>query len=40
MVSLARTVEPDRANAPAYDDLYGRYIEAYARLNGPPSSPS
>ena len=33
MVAIERVVEPDPANAPVYDELFGRYVELYQRLN-------
>jgi sugar (pentulose or hexulose) kinase len=33
MVAIERSVEPDPANAGVYDDLFGRYVELYRRLN-------
>jgi FGGY-family pentulose kinase len=34
MVALDRVVEPDPKNASVYDDVFGRYVELYERLNG------
>jgi ribulose kinase len=36
MVAIEHRVEPNKANAAAYDDLFNRYIELYSKLNGPP----
>jgi FGGY-family pentulose kinase len=33
MVAIERVVEPNATNAAVYDDLFGRYIELYGRLN-------
>jgi len=33
MVAIEKRVEPDPANAAVYDDLFGRYVELYRRLN-------
>jgi sugar (pentulose or hexulose) kinase len=33
MVAIERVVEPNPANAGVYDDLFGRYVELYRRLN-------
>jgi FGGY-family pentulose kinase len=33
MVAIEKNVEPDQANAPVYDELFGRYVELYRRLN-------
>ncbi|HKI20764.1 MAG TPA: FGGY-family carbohydrate kinase [Isosphaeraceae bacterium] len=33
MVAIERLVEPTPANAAVYDDLFGRYVELYGRLN-------
>jgi len=33
MVAIERLVEPTPANAALYDDLFGRYVELYGRLN-------
>ncbi len=33
MVAIEKIVEPDPANAAVYDDLFGRYVELYRRLN-------
>ncbi len=33
MVAIEKSVEPDPANAAVYDDLFGRYVELYRRLN-------
>jgi FGGY-family pentulose kinase len=33
MVAIERSVEPDPANALVYDELFGRYVELYRRLN-------
>ncbi|AMV38557.1 Xylulose kinase [Planctomyces sp. SH-PL62] len=35
MVAIERVVEPDPANAPAYDELFVRYVDLYRRLNDP-----
>jgi FGGY-family pentulose kinase len=33
MVAIEKVVEPNPANAGVYDDLFGRYVELYRRLN-------
>ena len=33
MVAIEKTLEPNPANAAVYDDLFGRYVELYRRLN-------
>jgi FGGY-family pentulose kinase len=33
MVAIERVVEPDPAHAAVYDDLFGRYVALYRRLN-------
>jgi FGGY-family pentulose kinase len=33
MVAIEESVEPNPANAGVYDDLFGRYVELYRRLN-------
>jgi len=33
MVAIERVVEPNPANAGVYDDLFGRYVELYHKLN-------
>ena len=33
MVAIERVVEPNPANAGVYDDLFGRYVDLYRRLN-------
>jgi FGGY-family pentulose kinase len=33
MVAIEKCVEPDPANAGVYDELFGRYVELYRRLN-------
>ncbi len=33
MVAIERVVEPNPANAGLYDDLFGRYVDLYAKLN-------
>jgi FGGY-family pentulose kinase len=33
MVAIEKTVEPNPANAEVYDDLFGRYVELYKKLN-------
>jgi FGGY-family pentulose kinase len=33
MVTIERLVEPNPANASVYDDLFGRYVDLYQRLN-------
>jgi FGGY-family pentulose kinase len=33
MVAIEKTVEPNAACAAVYDDLFGRYVELYRRLN-------
>src|SRR5262249_50251705 len=33
MVAIERVVEPDLANAAVYDELFGRYVDLYRRLN-------
>jgi ribulose kinase len=38
MVAIERRVEPDAGNAGAYDDLFGKYVDLYAKLNGPQPS--
>ena len=38
MVAIERVVEPDPANAPIYDELFGRYVELYQRLNSSPAA--
>ena len=35
MVAIERIVEPNPANAAVYDDLFGKYVELYRRLNPP-----
>jgi ribulokinase len=35
MVAVERVVEPDPANALAYDELFARYVDLYHRLNEP-----
>jgi len=35
MVQVERLVEPIPANKSAYDDVYGRYVDLYSRLNSP-----
>jgi sugar (pentulose or hexulose) kinase len=35
MVAIERVVESNRDNAAVYDDLFGRYVDLYARLNPP-----
>jgi ribulose kinase len=35
MVAIERVVEPNPSNAAVYDDLFGRYVELYGRLNSP-----
>ncbi|MHB1560127.1 MAG: FGGY-family carbohydrate kinase [Isosphaeraceae bacterium] len=39
MVAIERVVEPDRANADNYDELFARYVDLYARLNEAPARP-
>jgi FGGY-family pentulose kinase len=34
MVAIERLVEPAAGTAGAYDELFGKYVELYARLNG------
>jgi FGGY-family pentulose kinase len=34
MVAIEKSVEPNPGNAAVYDELFGRYVELYARLNG------
>jgi FGGY-family pentulose kinase len=34
MVAIERVVEPNPANFGVYDDLFGRYVDLYRRLNG------
>jgi ribulose kinase len=36
MVAIERVVEPNPANAAAYDDLFARYVDLYRRLNNEP----
>jgi ribulose kinase len=38
MVAIERVVQPDPANAPVYDELFGRYVELYQRLNSSPAA--
>jgi ribulose kinase len=33
MVAIERVVEPNADNAGAYDELFGRYVDLYSRLN-------
>ena len=33
MVAIERVVEPNRDNAAVYDQLFGRYVDLYTRLN-------
>jgi ribulose kinase len=33
MVAIEKSVEPDPGNAGLYDELFGRYVELYRRLN-------
>jgi ribulose kinase len=33
MVAIEKTVEPKPAHAAVYDDLFGRYVDLYKRLN-------
>jgi ribulose kinase len=33
MVKIEKTVEPNAANAGAYDELFARYVDLYRRLN-------
>ena len=35
MVAIEKTVEPKPAHAAVYDDLFGRYVELYKKLNLP-----
>jgi sugar (pentulose or hexulose) kinase len=34
LVRVDRVLEPDATRADAYDELYARYVDLYARLNG------
>jgi hypothetical protein len=33
MVAIEKVVEPNRENAGVYDELFGRYVDLYKRLN-------
>ncbi len=39
MVAIERVVEPDPGNAGVYDELFGRYVDLYARLNAGDGRP-
>ena len=35
MVAIDRVIEPNPANAPVYEELFGRYVQLYEALNSP-----
>jgi FGGY-family pentulose kinase len=39
MVAIERVVEPDPVHAGVYDELFGRYVDLYARLNDEGARP-